>query len=201
MNWHGVCNHTHINIKTHKKLIIYYIQLKLKQSKNMKKLLALAVVILGFTAVSFAQVSATATASGTIVSPIAIANAGNLNFGNVAVSATAGTVILAPAGTRTITGGVTLPAVPGTVTAAHFAVTGSQNYTYAITLPSTPTTVTSGANTMTVNAFTSTPTTTGTLDGSGAQTVDVGATLNVGAAQASGTYLSATPFTVTVNYN
>lgn len=167
----------------------------------MKKLLALAVVILGFTAVSFGQVSATATASGTIVSPIAIANNGDLNFGNVAVSATAGKVILAPAGTRTVTGGVTLPAVPGTVTAAHFKVTGSQNYTYAITLPSTPTTVTSGSNTMTVDAFTSTPTTTGTLDGSGTQTVDIGATLNVGSAQNAGTYLSATPFTVTVNYN
>lgn len=54
---------------------------------------------------------------------------------------------------------------------------------------------------MTVTAFTSTPTPTGTLDGTGAQTIDVGATLNVSANQPSGTYISGTPFTVTVNYN
>jgi hypothetical protein len=67
-------------------------------------------------------------------------------------------------------------------------------------LPSTPTTVASGSNTMSVNAFTSNPDGTGTLTG-GTQTLKVGATLNVGASQAAGTYTSATPFTVTVNYN
>jgi len=36
---------------------------------------------------------------------------------------------------------------------------------------------------MTVNNFTSNPATTGTLNGSGAQTLKVGATLNVGASQ------------------
>ena len=170
--------------------------------KNVTKLFVLAILLLSFAVSTFAQVSATATATATIVTPIAIVNAGNMNFGNVAVSASLGTVILAPAGTRTITGGVTLPVTAGTVSAAHFDVTGTPAYTYAITIPSTATTVTSGGNTMTVNAFTSTPVTTGTLGAvSGAQTIDVGATLNVGANQASGTYVSGTPFTVTVNYN
>ena len=169
--------------------------------KNITKIFAIALVVLGFATTSFAQVSATATATGTIITPISITNAGNMNFGNVAVSATAGTVILAPASTRTITGGVTLPAVPGTVAAAHFAVTGTPNYTYAITLPSTATTVTSGANTMTVTAFTSNPGTTGTLSAAGTQTIDVGATLNIASNQAAGTYVSGTPFQVTVNYN
>ncbi len=169
--------------------------------KNITKILAIAIVALGFATTSFAQVTATATASGTIVTPIAIDNAGDLNFGNVAVSATAGTVILAPAGTRTITGGVTLPVVPGTVTAAQFDVTGTPDYTYAITLPSTATTVTSGGNSMSVDAFTSMPNVTGVLDGAGKQTISVGATLNVGAAQAAGIYTSGTPFDVTVNYN
>jgi hypothetical protein len=54
---------------------------------------------------------------------------------------------------------------------------------------------------MTVDNFTSTPTTSGTLSAAGAQTIDVGATLNVGANQAAGTYVSGTPFSVTVNYN
>ena len=157
--------------------------------------------MVAFSANAFGQASATATATATIVTPISIANAGDMNFGNVAVSATAGTVILAPGGTRTITGGVTLPATPGTVSAALFTVSGTPAYTYAITLPSTATTVTSGGNTMTVTAFTSNPDATGTLDGTGSQTLQVGATLNVGISQPSGTYVSGTPFTVTVNYN
>ncbi len=170
----------------------------------MKKLSIIISIIALFTITSVtvnAQVTANATATGTIVTPIAITNSGDMNFGNVAVSATGGTVVLAPAGTRTITGGVTLPAVPGTVTAAHFEIEGTANYTYSITLPSTATTVTSGANTMTVDAFTSNPGTTGTLSAAGKQTVDVGATLNVSALQAAGTYVSGTPFDVTVNYN
>jgi len=148
-----------------------------------------------------AQVSATATASATIVTPIAIANATDMDFGNVAVSATPGTVVLDPAGARTVTGGVTLPAAAGTVTAASFDVTGQASFTYSITLPAAATTITSGGNTMTVDTWISTPTPTGTLDGAGTQTLAVGATLNVAAGQASGTYISGTPFTVTVNYN
>lgn len=170
----------------------------------MKKFSILFSLIAFFTVASItvkAQVTATATATGTIVTPIAITNSGDMNFGNVAVSASGGTVILAPAGTRTTTGGVTLPAVPGTVTAAHFAISGTAAYTYSITLPTTATTVTSGSDIMTVNAFTSNPGTTGTLSAAGTQTVDVGATLNVAAGQAAGIYVSGTPFDVTVNYN
>lgn len=169
----------------------------------MKNLFLIAVIVLGFSAASFGQVgvTASATSSATIVTPITIANAGDMNFGNVAVSGTGGTVILTPAGARSITGGVTLPVFAnGTVSAAHFDVTGADAYTYSITLPSTALNVTSGENTMTVTAFTSTPTTTGTLSASGAQTIDVGATLNVTANQAAGTYVSE-PFNVTVNYN
>ncbi len=53
---------------------------------------------------------------------------------------------------------------------------------------------------MTVDTWTSSPTPTGTLTG-GTETLTVGATLNVGASQAAGTYISGTPFDVTVNYN
>ena len=84
------------------------------------------------------------TASATIVTPIAIANASDMDFGNVAVSAAPGTVVLDPAGARSVTGGVTLPAVTGTVTAAAFDVTGQANFTYSITLPAAATTITSG---------------------------------------------------------
>jgi len=151
---------------------------------------------------AFAQETATATATATIVTPIAITKTTDMNFGNVAVqSTTAGTVVLPPSATptRTVTGGVTLPATAGTVTAAAFTVTGEDGYTYSISLPSSVA-ITSGANSMTVGSFTSSPSGTGTLT-SGTQTLYVGATLSVAAAQAAGTYVSSTPFNVTVNYN
>ncbi len=154
---------------------------------------------LAFAEASFAQVTATANANATIVTPISISKNADLEFGNVATVGTVGTVVLSPAGTRTSTGGVTLPATSGTVNAASFAVAGSGSYTYSITLP-TSVVITSGSNTMTVNTFTSTPSLTGTLS-SGAQTLMVGATLNLAVSQAAGVYASATPFSVTVNYN
>jgi len=168
----------------------------------MKKLIALfaaIVLVSGFTTVS-AQVTATATGSATVITPIAITKTTDMNFGNVAVSATAGTVVLTPASSRSITGGVTLPAVTGTVTAAAFAVTGLGSSTYSISLPSTYTINDGASHTMTVNNFTSTPSGTGALT-SGAQTVQVGATLNVAGAQVAGTYTNASGFNVTVNYN
>ena len=169
--------------------------------KNLSKFLFAVITMMAFSVASFAQ-SATATASATIVAPIAITKTVDMNFGNVAVAAVAGTVTLDPAGTRTAGGGVTLPATTGTVAAAEFDVTGAVNFTYAITLPAAAVTIDDGAaNTMTVTAFTSTPSGTGDLGAGGAQTITVGATLNVGANQVPGTYLSATPFTVTVNYN
>jgi hypothetical protein len=170
--------------------------------KNMKNKFLLTTLLLAGVATSLhAQETATATATATIVTPISITKDVDMNFGNVAVqSTTGGTVVLSPAGVRTKTGGVTLPTTTGTVTAASFTVNGTGNYTYTITLPSTALTITSGANTMTVTTFTSTPSATGQLT-AGAQTLNVGATLNVAAAQPAGTYVSATPFNVTVNYN
>jgi hypothetical protein len=168
--------------------------------KKMKKILAFSALILAFSAGTFAQVSDVATATATIVAPITITKTVDMNFGNVASSAALGTVVLTPAGGRSATGGVTLPATAGTVSAASFTVGGQTGFTYAITLPAAATTITSGANTMTVNTWTSNPSGTGTLTG-GTSTLTVGATLNVGANQPAGTYVSGTPFTVTVNYN
>ena len=170
----------------------------------MKKLIALfaaIVLVSGFTTVS-AQVTATATGSATVITPIAIVNAGNMNFGNIAVSPTVpGTVLLTAAGVRTATGGVTLPAVTGTISVATFTVSGLASSTYSITLPPSDYTISGGGSTMIVNAFTSTPTGTGALSASGSQTITIGATLNVSAAQAAGTYTNATGFPIKVNYN
>jgi|WetSurMetagenome_2_1015567.scaffolds.fasta_scaffold156510_2 hypothetical protein len=171
----------------------------------MKKLLTLVIVMAAFSAASYAQVTATAATNATIITPIAIAWAQDLNFGNVAVSATDGTVTVpAVAGipTRTFTGGVTLPAVTGTVTAAQFDVTGSGSSTYVISLPPSFITVTDGGtNTMTVDTWLSDqPSDVGTLV-TGAQSFYVGATLNVTGGQAAGTYTNASDLSVTINYN
>ena len=168
----------------------------------MKKLSILVSLVAILSIASFtakAQVSATATATATIITPISILKTVDMNFGNIAVSTTAGTVVLTPAGGRTAIG-VTLPTVSGTVTSAKFTVSGLTGSTYSVSLPSAALTLTSGSNTMTVNAFTSTPSPIGTLTG-GSQELAVGATLNLAASQPAGTYVSLTPFTVTVNYN
>jgi hypothetical protein len=167
--------------------------------KLMSKFLAISIVLLAFSAATFAQVTATATANATIIVPITITKTADLNFGNLYVSATvAGTAVITPAGARSATGGVGM-APGGTVGAASFTVQGITDAVYTITIPSADHTINSGANTMTVNVFQSNPTPTGTLT-LGTSTLTVGATLNVNAAQVGGIYASATPFDVTVNY-
>jgi len=172
----------------------------------MKRIKLLFLLTAGFITNTFSQATATATVTATIIAPIAIANALDMNFGNVAVQAgasgTAGTVVIAPAGTRTRTAGVTLPSTTGTFTAASFTVGGASGYTYVITIPSTGYIITKATTleTMTVGTFTSSPSSTGTLTG-GSETLNIGATLNVGAGQVSGVYTNATGFDVTVNYN
>src|ERR1700744_6017200 len=155
--------------------------------KNIVKFFATAAIIIAGTNASFAQASATASASANIITPISITKTVDMNFGNVAVSATtAGTVILSTGGTRTTggAGGVTLPAVAGTVAAATFTVSGLASYTYAITLTSSAVITDGSTHQMTVNGFTSNPSSTGTLGAStGTQTLQLGATLNVTAGQ------------------
>ena len=168
------------------------------------KILACAIVVSLTMNYSYAQATASATATATIVTPISITKNIDMNFGNISVNSSGGTVILAPNGTRTNTGGVTLPIITGTVTAAQFTVSGQGNYTYDITLPSSSVVLSSGANSMNANSFTcSISTTAGSLSSGspGTQTFNVGATLTINANQAAGSYTTSTPFNVTVNYN
>ena len=174
--------------------------IKIEIMKTSLKLFALGLVLAGFGMNVNAQSTANATGSATVIIPISIAKTTNMSFGNLAVTATAGTVVLAPAGTRTATAGVTLPNVTGTVTAAAFNVTGEGTSTYSISLPSSYTLNGPGGATMVVDTFTSNPGGTGALT-AGAQTISVGATLNVNGSQAVGSYVNAEGFPVTVNYN
>ena len=172
--------------------------------KHTNKLFASILILGAFISNANAQSTASSSISATIVTPISIAKDVDMNFGNIAVTASGGTVVLAPAGTRTATGGVTLPVVSGTVAAAAFTVTGQSAYTYDITLPAGNIVLSSGGNSMNASSFTcSIGLTAGALSTgvTGSQSFNVGATLAVSANQAAGSYTTATPFNVTVNYN
>lgn len=170
----------------------------------MKKLTVLFSLVAVLALASFtahAQVSASASSAANIIGPISISKTVDLNFGNVAVNSTlGGTVVLDPAGTRTQTGGVTLPVITGTVSAAQFNVSGQSGTTYSITLPASVVLADGASHNMTIDNFTSTPSATGSL-ASGTETISVGGTLHVAAAQVSGLYTNAADLVVTVNYN
>jgi hypothetical protein len=151
-------------------------------------------------AVPSAGLAATQSATGetAILSPLSVIKRADLDFGTVVVTG-AGTAVIDPvSGSRTTTGAV----VPSG-TAAHpakFTATGSKTAVALIRLPKNPATVTrvGGTETMTVSNW--------TLDGPVNRRIpitdtfdfSVGATLNVGAAQAEGTYVGT--FTITVQY-
>lgn len=147
-------------------------------------------------------VGTTATASATIISPLTITKAADMNFGNITATTAGGTVVLAAGGGRTASG-VQLPATTGTVAAASFNVTGEASYAYTVNLPTTHTiTKAASTETMSLGTFTSSLTgNTSSLSGTGTGSFTVGSTLTVGANQASGSYTNATGFTVSVVYN
>lgn len=175
---------------------------------NIKTVLA-ATVALG--AATFANNSlaaqATATASGTVVVPIAITAPANLSFGKFAKGA-GGSVTVSTNGTRTGSG-VVLSSIGSSPTAARFDVTGDANATYSISIAPSASLSDGGGtpNTMALATFsdltgggaTSGNVTSGTLSGTGAQSVYVGGTLTVGATQAAGAYTGSVA--VTVEYN
>ena len=141
-----------------------------------------------------------AEAAATIISPITISVTSNMNFGYVVATPAGGTVLLEPDGTITPTGVSLASGI--TTSPAIFTVSGEPSFTYSITLTNASIVLTSGANTMTVDAFTRDPIGDGTLDGTlGTQTLRVGGTLNVGASQTAGLYENTTDLEVTVNYN
>ncbi len=130
----------------------------------------------------------------TLLAPISISSSGDMDFGTMVPTGTAGTVTVTPAGARS---SVDVDLLGGSPAAASFDVTGEGNANYSITLPSSAT-LTSGGNTMTVDTFNHDAGASPTLVG-GSDTFNVGATLHVGATQVSGTYSGT--FSVTVNYN
>jgi len=168
----------------------------------MKKIFgtALALGIFGVltasTASAQSSVIVSTAANAHVLAKLQLTKSSDLNFGDLVAGAAAGTVVVDVAGARTSTGGVSLAV--GTVSQAAFNVQGEPNKTYTITVPASVN-ITSGANTMAVNTFVLSPTSPATIPAGGSQALNIGATLNVGANQATGSYTN--NFNVTVAYN
>lgn len=124
-----------------------------------------------------------------------------LVFGKIA-PVSGGAVTISTGGARSASGerGGVILLPTGAGSAAQFVISGDANASYVISLPNNGAVLlTSGAHTMAVSNFTSSTQLLGTIGTARAQTVFVGATLNVGSNQAAGSYSGA--FSVSVNYN
>lgn len=115
----------------------------------------------------------------------------DLSFGAF-VAGSGGTVTISPQAARTGSGDVVLM-TSGQFSqgrAASFDLSGSSNATYQITLPSDGSVTLTGSQggSMSLSAFTSSPSGSGQLNLLGTQTLYVGATLAVSSNQAAGSY-------------
>lgn len=179
---------------------------KLNLKQHGLKLAMASAFVLGSVAMSGQALAATAqaTTAATVITPIGITKAVDIEFGSFAPGA-GGTVTVSTSGARTGSG-VVLSAVTATPAAAKFDVTGTGSATYAISYSNTVLTHTNTVDTMALalvsdltagNATTGTAAT-GTLT-AGAQSIYVGGVLTVGAAQVAGAYSGTVD--VTVEYN
>lgn len=126
--------------------------------------------------------------------PITIAKAADLSFGGVLIGQDPGTVTLAPGGARTFSGGASGMAA-GTFGAAAFTVTAPPGATYTFALPQTAA-LTWGSETLTVDAFTRSPSGSLTMGALGFQVVSVGARILLPGGKPPGTYAGTFPVTV-----
>ena len=171
-------------------------------NKTLAALFAVALFTV-LTGSMFAQSTASTSgnAEARIVAGISIAKNVDLAFGQIVRSASAGTVTLDPStNQRTAKGGVTLGQNAG-FNAAEFEVTGEPEYKFQLTLPkSINITRQGGKEIMSVDGFKTTlgATNEGALDSKGSMAFSLGATLNVDANQATGTYDGS--FSVTATY-
>jgi hypothetical protein len=112
----------------------------------------------------------------------------DISFGSI-IPNSGGTVSLRPQGNhRSTTGSLVLMSTPP-ARCARFLVTGEKNAMYTVMLPSSAViTRGSGAETMTVGAFSLKSDNSNKLQGNGWDRFSVGATLTVGAAQRGGAY-------------
>ena len=157
----------------------------------MKTILRTAVASVAIASLGYASVASAATGTAdvdaVILDALAVdANGTTLDFGTIAESGSGGTLQLetdgnAICGSGLVCGGVT--SVP------TFTITGENNAAVTVSFPAASVTLANTVtplDTMTVSGLVASATAI-TLDGTGSGDFTVGATLNVGAAQATGT--------------
>ncbi|HYU94853.1 MAG TPA: DUF4402 domain-containing protein [Sphingomicrobium sp.] len=164
------------------------------------RLLALTMLLAPAAGQTAPRAAATpAQATGTLLFPLEIVKNRDLDFGNVGTTAAAGTVVINPeTDTISSTGGAVL--LGGAPHAAQFTGAAKGNNVVIIRIPKQPVTLTrvGGTQTMIADNF--------TLQGLDKRAVAarvafdfrVGATLNVNANQAEGTYVGT--FDVSIQY-
>jgi len=159
---------------------------------------AAAVAILAFAA-SPSTVdagSASGTAGATIEKALTVTQSILMNFGRVEAPATgSGTVVLDTSDGTTDTSVTRLSG--GTAASGAFTLAGSTSAAYTVSAIA-DTTISDGTTTLGVTAFNTSPSS-GSLDGSGAGSIAVGATLTVPSTATNGTYTGT--YAMTVNYN
>jgi hypothetical protein len=176
---------------------------KKTQMKMKNTITAAAIMLAGFVTNLNAQSTVFGSTTAVLVTPIAISKTTDMHFGTVAASSTLGTVVLDHSNGVAPSGGASIPTGGLTPTTAVFHITGQGTSGFSIAIPGSPITLSNGVQTMTVSDFTCDEGTSAVLIG-GALDIYVGATLNVAANQAAGTYTkvgSLTGLFVTVNYN
>jgi hypothetical protein len=142
----------------------------------------------------------TTIASAQIVVPITISKGSDLNFGSIVRNVAGGTVVLAPSGTVTPTGVTMFSGTSAVATSvASYTISGEASNTYIVTLPADNSVSLSDGSGHTMDLTDFTNNATGTF-GASPETFQVGATLNIGANQPAGNYVSPA-FNVTVAYN
>lgn len=149
--------------------------------------------------------SAVATASATVLAPIAISKSADLSFGSFAPG-TGGSVTVSTSGVR-VAGNSVLSATDSSATAARFEVSGDPAASYDISIVASTTLADGAAHSMalvtcsdlTMANTTSGNVASGTLSATGTQSLFVGGTLKVDAAQLAGRYSG--NIAVTVEYN
>lgn len=164
-----------------------------------RALVAAGVVCSLMTTSAFAQTTPVfnVNASATVVTPVTIASASTLNFGAFAPGSSDGTVVIPSAGSRSGTNVILMATnvgAPSTITVA-----GDPNMSVTLDLPGAVTTLVSGQNQMTVDKFETNLAKNTRLLPNGTLSFQLGATLNVKANQATGTYSGTVPITVSYN--
>lgn len=168
-----------------------------KTMKHNRLLLAagVAAISTGLYSAVISAANVTANASANVITPLAITEANGMDFGDVSVGTVGGTIVLATNGGRSVTGDAEA-VIGGTEAAGVYNVTGEGTKAYSISFPASAI-LSSAGNNMTVDNFAHDAGATPALTG-GADSFNVGATLNIGASQPPGAYTGT--YTLTVNY-